>query len=386
MAVVLLAGVSDRVAIAGDQLGMPRLGLLQEPRAIATDDFASPESFTADSVRSTGRTEIFRERYPNRHVKVEREVTLDANGNYVNHGQWKMWSPNGTVLAEGQYEMGKMVGNWTRWHSRRDAVVLGQFPFNQFKPPFVSHATFVEGVLDGDWVIFDADQKKCKHVPFRKGKRHGMAIAWLPNGKILRQANFDNGLPVGDVVQVDVSSGKPKKVATYVEGREVYSKVSHYPTGRQKKTEAVFLAPVTRQTEADDYWNCRFAKFEAKGESLRHGLSKAWHANGQLRQEGQYDRGKQIGTFTFWHANGQKAAEGNYRDGRVDGRWVWWHANGQKATVGSFQHGKLVGDWRWWAEDGQLSHRIEHDGTKTFSMEKTKDAVAHQPSRRIPSR
>ena len=35
--------------------------------------------------------EVIRERYPNRSVKIEREVTQDAEGNYVNHGSWKMW-------------------------------------------------------------------------------------------------------------------------------------------------------------------------------------------------------------------------------------------------------------------------------------------------------
>ena len=51
--------------------------------------------------------EIIRERYPSRAVKIEREVIQDQAGNYVNHGTFRMWDPNGTLVLEGQYYFGK---------------------------------------------------------------------------------------------------------------------------------------------------------------------------------------------------------------------------------------------------------------------------------------
>lgn len=386
-AVLALATFSIPCSGADDDFDLPVLDLQDPPLADLDEAVPLSEALDQEIVQTDVATEVFRERYPNRHVKVEREVTLDTDGNYVNHGKWKMWGPTGTVVAEGQYNMGKQVGNWTRYLTRKESPVLSQFPFNQFKPPFVSHASYTDGVLDGDWVIFDADQKKCKHVPFKNGKRHGMAITWLPNGKMLRQASFDNGLPVGDVVQVEVKTGKPKKVATYVDGRQVFTKATHYKSGRQKKTEAVYLAPITVETEPDDFWSCRFAQYDAKGKALRHGPSEAWYTNGQSRVKGQYDRDKQVGQFTFWHPNGQKAAEGEFKSGQVHGPWVWWHANGQKATVGGFRDGKLVGKWRWWAENGRLTNQLVHDGTKTFSPDKMgPEAIARQPEKKAPSR
>ena len=42
-----------------------------------------------------------RERYPNGEVRVEREVLQDEDGNYVNHGAWKLFDSKGRLLAGG---------------------------------------------------------------------------------------------------------------------------------------------------------------------------------------------------------------------------------------------------------------------------------------------
>src|SRR5215207_7339187 len=46
----------------------------------------------------TGEIELVRERYADGKVRVERQVTLNNDGNYVNHGTWKMYSPSGDVV------------------------------------------------------------------------------------------------------------------------------------------------------------------------------------------------------------------------------------------------------------------------------------------------
>ena len=74
-----------------------------------------------------GGIEVVRERYPNTHVKIERETTLDSHGNYVNHGSWKMWDTAGNVVAEGQYNMGKRSGQWTRRINREQTELLSLY-------------------------------------------------------------------------------------------------------------------------------------------------------------------------------------------------------------------------------------------------------------------
>ena len=312
-----------------------------------------------------GEVEIFRERYPDGKVKTEREVTLDADGNYVNHGSWKMWNVAGNLIAEGHFNMGRRVGVWTRWLDRKSSPELSKHPFNRFKTPYISQAAFTDDVMDGDWLIFDAEQKKCAQVSLKNGKRQGPAIIWLPNGKIYRQATYEMGVPVGDVFQQD-NSGELKKVATYNKGRKVITKVSHFPRSKQKKTEAFYLEKTTTTRALDDFWTIRFVAHELQGEDLRHGVWKTWHTNGQLSIDGQYEQDKRVGFFTYWYPNGQKSAEGQYRDDQPHGTWVWWHENGQKATAGEYRDGEQIGEWRWWGANGKLTRRVDKEQSESI--------------------
>jgi hypothetical protein len=61
---------------------------------------------------------------------------------------------------------------------------------------------------------------------------------------------------------------------------------------------------------------------------IRHGKSRAWFENGQLRYETGWWQGRKHGTFTLWHANGRKRAEGEDRHGVPIGRWVTWAEDG----------------------------------------------------------
>jgi len=325
--------------------------------------------------------EIIRERYPNGKVKIERQVTLDPSGNYVNHGPWKMWDSAGTLVAEGQYSMGNRVGAWTRWHGRKSSPVFNQSPFNRFKPPFVSQANFTEGAIDGDWFIVDADQRKCRQITIEMGKRHGPTITWLPNGEMLRQETFELGVPVGDVLQINNKTGKLERIASYVNGRKVVSKETHFSRSSQKKTESLYLAPKTVLSTPDDFWNMRFAGHESVGEHLRHGPSKTWYPNGQPKFEGFYQHDKKVGRFAYWHANGQLATVGDYRNDKRQGLWVWWHENGQKASIGKYSDDALHGEWRWWEKNGRLAKQKSYDGAEGItSVDDETLELGQQPS------
>ena len=363
-------------------------GLLLSAAAPAAESDSSilklSGSKTVERIAANARTaapsgdegvETFTERYPKGNIKIERQVTLDASGNYVNHGIWKMYDPAGKVVAQGQFNMGRRSGVWSRWHERNESAVFGQAPFNRFQAPFLSQAKFTEGVLDGEWTIFDAAKQKCSLVSIRNGTRHGLSVVWAPGGKVLRQTNYSSGIPVGDVLQMNTQNGEIERAATYIKGRQVISKTSHYRRGGPKKTEAQFLAPQTVQIAPDDYWKVEFARYENEGEHLRHGPSRTWHANGQLQLEGQFDHDQRVGHFTYWHPNSQKAAEGKFVKDKHHGAWVWWHENGQKAAIGQYEHGALIGLWRWWDEHGKLAKQMVYDQPQTVADEEEQPSL-----------
>lgn len=346
---------------------------LKMPKSVVTFNNSKTPAHEPAAIRTDlgvmGEVEVVRERYPDGSIKIERQTTLDRDGNYVNHGTWKMFSPKGDVLAEGQYHFGQRVGLWTRWHAAKDSPVFGEAPFNLFKPPFMSQATFTDGVMDGEWIITDGNDRKCCQISLKMGQRHGVAITWLPNGKTFRQAMYEHGKPVGDLLEADSKTGELQRVATYIDGRKLITRTSHHPNTRQKKSESMYLSPETVEESRDDFWNVRLAKYTANGNELRHGPSRAWYADGKQEFEGMYQNGLRSGTFTFWHPNGQVAATGEYRDDRAEGQWVWWHPNGQKSAIGRYENGLLIGEWRWWDENGKLTKQRVYDGTESASSQ-----------------
>lgn len=324
----------------------------------------SPERTVADvnvsTIQSAQPTiEVIRERYADGKVKIEREVTTDVDGNYVNHGAWRMWDEAGATVAEGQYDMGRRAGKWSRRWCRDEAPLLASDPFDEFEAPFVSRATFAAGELEGEWTITDAADRPCSCVAFRHGKRDGAARLWQPDGEVFREATFRSGVAVGNVRERG-ADGRLTTVATYVDGHQLVNNVTNFAGTDKKKSEAGYLTALVSEAAPDDFWQLRFAEYAGRGESQRHGICRTWHANGQIESEGMYQFGRENGKFTWWHANGQPAIEGQFVDGQEDGAWLWWHPNGQKAAQGNYHYGKVVGSWRGWAEDGRLVQRNDY--------------------------
>ena len=164
-----------------------------DPPAVATPADESEEKeaehgpVTADpGVRISDdgvEVEIIRERFPNGSVRIEREVTQDAEGNYVNHGAWRQWDLQGAMVAEGQYHFGQRTGVWNRWYRGPEVELLKTIPYNQYHGVMISQATFDLGKMNGKWTIYDSHQHKISEWEFVDGQRNGTFSWWYPNGQ-----------------------------------------------------------------------------------------------------------------------------------------------------------------------------------------------------------
>jgi antitoxin component YwqK of YwqJK toxin-antitoxin module len=258
---------------------------------IATTDYA--EVKTESGV--AGEVELVRERYLDGKVKIERQVTLNGDGNYVNHGAWKMYSQAGDVIAEGQYTFGERTGMWTRWNGRKDSATLNEYPMNNFKAPFMSQATFTNGKIDGDWVITDANDRKVMLIQFKDGQRNGTVTTWLPNGKVMKQLTYLNGTPVGDLLEIN-KAGEIARTATYEEGHKIVTKTNYFPGSKKKQSEIMYLAAKTVETSADDFWVCQRQAGKGRllcaGQEERHVhlLAREWPGGFDRRVQGRPGR------------------------------------------------------------------------------------------------
>jgi len=74
----------------------------------------------------------------------------------------------------------------------------------------------------------------------------------------------------------------------------------------------------------------RYSRYLASDKSkwIRHGLFRAFHLNGKLASEGEYEHGLEHGIWKDFHENGEVASEGKYDKGKKVGVWKYWNSDG----------------------------------------------------------
>jgi antitoxin component YwqK of YwqJK toxin-antitoxin module len=317
------------------------------------------EAETAPIAEDGVIVELVKERYPSGAIKIEREMTQDAEGNYLLHGLWRQFDEQGRLMTEGRYVRGKREGLWRRFYVGGETPLLDSSPYKEFEAPFVSQATFRSGALSGSWTLADAKQRKVHDIEFADGERNGKATWYFPTGVALLEANYVRGRVQGNVVKYGADASIVAE-EHFEEGRRQGHKVEFHDEAKQvKKAEMGYLHAPLVISKPDDFESGALATFETRGEDERHGDFRAWHENGQLAKQGEFRYGLPVGAVIHWYANGQKQMEGQYIDGRQHGTWVWWHENGQKAVTGEYHDGVAASQWSWWHATGKLAQRAD---------------------------
>ncbi len=312
-------------------------------------------------LRDLPNREIIRQRYPDGNVQIARHVMQDTEGNWVNDGQWKLFDQQGAMIASGSYRNGAMHGKWSRLHTTGSGGIFSNAPFIEFDGPYASHAQFESGELSGPWIIQDRKGQKILEIPYKDGRRNGVAVWYLPQGKIYRRMEFADGVPVGNLVEYD-KQGKIRRKETYKDGMKIVNNVTYYRPSGQKRQESIVQRGRLELQGEDDWWEAKPAPMVVTGKDVQNGPIRSWFENGQTKMVGNLVQDTRVGEFIWWHRNGTKQLIGQYdKFGNKTGRWRWWHDNGIKSIDGSYTNGKADGPWRWWNKQGKLINEEDFD-------------------------
>lgn len=303
--------------------------------------------------------EVIRERYNNGAVRIERQVILDQNQNYINHGQWRYYLPNGRVTAQAYFVNGKKSGAWSRWLTIKDTPVLRQLPFNQFQAPFLNTFHYQNDSLQGKWKLQDSANRTIFEIDLQEGKRNGACTWYFVNGQKFQEFHYQSGKLHGTFRKWN-TQGKLTEDRKFVEGREIGTITEFHRPGI-KKLEYGVLAGEVESLTLDNPWNLEFATEKKIGPDIKNGNVTAWYPNGQVQFTGQFKDDVQHGNFVWYYETGQKQAEGNFANDQRADVWVWWHENGMRASAGRYVAGLPAGNWQWWLADGKLSRTKEFE-------------------------
>ncbi len=333
----------------------------ETPSEHASGDGQSTTDEPVSTEAKTAEVEVIRERYPSTAVKVERHVTQDGEGNYVNHGLWTQFDEKGRMMGGGEYREGQRQGKWQRWYAAGEGAMFAGPMYKDFQPPFAAEVTFQDDQLHGQWRIFDAKNRKCSEWEFANGQPHGRSVWYYPNGRIRREIAYRDGEIDGEVVDYSPEA-KIVQRDKYIEGRRLSVQTDWYAPN-QKRAEGWTLFAREIKKSNWDWWNgvTAITVTGKDGLNQRHGAWTWWHKNGQKNMEGQFERDAPVGKFVWWYANGQKQLEGEYEAGKQIGKFTWWHENGQKQMEGAYVQGSQAGKWTRWSADGKVVEIGEYD-------------------------
>jgi antitoxin component YwqK of YwqJK toxin-antitoxin module len=353
-----------------------------EAAPAATGEYETPGETPNEATPGEGESEVevIRERFPNGSIHIEREVTQDADGNYINHGTWKMFDERGTIVAEGHFANGERDGTWNRWYRGSEAELFSTLPYQQFAAPFVSQASFENGKLNGRWGIYDSKQRKISEWQFANGNREGRSTWYFASGRKMREIDYHNGEIHGEHNEWSADGHQTVRDA-YREGRKLATKIDFFPN-KQKKTEGMYLHAREVVQTPDDWWTAKIATYTRQGKDEKHGQWISWYQTGQKQMQGEYQGDLQVGKFQWWYENGQIALQGSYDSGKQVGKWTWWHQNGQKSTQGEYVDGNPTGRWRWWDTNGRVHETADltHGDTKIVDVPQ----VPHKAEAMVP--
>lgn len=323
--------------------------LLPPPIPVLRIGAPTTEFESVPARRSDTSPETITENYPNRKTKIERQVVQDDERNYVNHGPWKMWDPEGRVVAHGEFRFGKQHGSWVQLMSTFGVVD------QSFQPPFTSQADFSNGELHGTWTISDSRQRMVGSWEFDHGELHGKATNWFASGQPQQEMTFKHGKLDGES-STFTAKGAVASREYYRDGRQLIPVVTWHEPNQQRQAEGWSLTNEVTVHKTIDWWRgmLEISLEPPADEPVRIGEWTEWHPNGNKRFTGTFREGESVGTHTWWHENGQKQLVGRFEDGQRVDRWTRWHANGRKQEEGAFAAGAKQGVWKVWADDGHL--------------------------------
>lgn len=328
--------------------------------------------------------ELIRQRFANGKIQLERWVIEDAHGNIVNHGSYVEYDQQGNSVASGEFVYGQREGTWSKQLTAEQTRELAGHLDEGFSAPFISKATFEDGLLQGVWTISDSRGNLVTSWSYEAGNRDGVSSLRNSKGEVVQSVTYRMNVAHGPA-KIGFK-GEPAKETVLTEGMLLRQVDKWYPAvaGKQAvlQSQEWQLVPIPMNVVSSE-WYANEVRLElpAGAETVRHGMAVTFYSNGQRESEGSYDHGLRNGTFAWWYANGQQKTVGEYRDDVENGDWNWWHENGMKQASGLFANGKRVDEWSLWTAEGKLVQRTNASKSETQVADTNNKPAAESKTR-----
>jgi len=113
-----------------------------------------------------------------RKLRARRQVTLDGDGNYVNHGQAVAWYETGQKAGEMAFRNGQPEGKQRLWHENGKKKLSGSWQ---------------NGQATGQWTEWYENGQMMSDGNFLAGQKNGPWRFWNDDGQLREEIQYDHG-------------------------------------------------------------------------------------------------------------------------------------------------------------------------------------------------
>jgi antitoxin component YwqK of YwqJK toxin-antitoxin module len=287
---------------------------------------------------------------------------------YKINGQYKEWNEKGNLIREIDYKNGKLDGLYKHWnddgkelievskynngeidtkegeyeeyyseeeggsikykYKLKRGILQGEY-YEFYKNGQIKNIiTYKNGLKDGNSYLFTNNGDKDIECEYKNGKLNGVYRTYSQN-KLISEDNYIDDVLDGIHKGFDVLTGKLLECWYYSQGKINGFKELYHPCGDVYK------------------YRCRYVKGKKEGEERTHnekwqditlynytndildGIYKEWYENGNIKDEGFYEKGKRKGVRKQWHSNGQLFSQCFYLNGDIIGLYKEWNEKGE---------------------------------------------------------
>lgn len=282
-------------------------------------------------------------KYPNGNISSE-GLMVDGKPN----GYWKTFYEDGGLKTEGNRLNFLLDSTWKfyRSDSTLERIItyredLKNGPEQYFSPDGIlkEEFTYHNNIKDGLAKIFYDSGKIQKEIPFENNKEEGKGYEYAEDdGRIITATIYKNGFIYGEeIINRYNSSGKRTGIWKDLHANGLVKEEGNYTNGQRNGVFKFF----TRKGELEKievYENGMLKKDDAQVALLD--IRKEFYENGKLKLEGSYRDGKKNGTFRSYDENGNQSGALIYENNVV-------LAEGQLDSLGRRQ-----GPWKIYYPDG----------------------------------
>ncbi|MCK5800499.1 MAG: toxin-antitoxin system YwqK family antitoxin, partial [Deltaproteobacteria bacterium] len=216
---------------------------------------------------------------------VGRLIEKGRYGDGLKEGSWWRYHRNGKVAERLDYVAGVRHGRWKKWYPSGSLAVEGHYDHGHgelrvfYECGKVSESgRYLGSKRHGPWRYLRADGTLRARGAYRRGKKHGIWVAYEDDGKT---RSWEGAF----------IAGKRDGPWAFWTGGGIRSKRGRFVGGK------------------------------------REGAWMWWHKNGKIARHGRFHRGKKEGRWVFFDDKGRPQLRGNYRDGLRVGMWRWYCAS-----------------------------------------------------------